>query len=113
MTAARGADEVTIPGRTTITERALVSLAVGVVREAAGVSTEAVSVRLADDRRGLRASVEVPVALATGRHATIVERADSVRSAVTDTFGELSGRRIDAVDIRFTRALRPQEGRVR
>lgn len=101
-----------IPGRTTISARALRRLAVGIAGDAGHVSARDVSLDLADARGALRAVISVPMALRPGESDTLPERADAVRRAVTDGMRELAGRELSAVDVRFAGVRRTERRRV-
>lgn len=98
-------------GRTTISERALRRLAVGIAGDAGRVSARDVRVDLADAQGSLRAAVAVPVAL--GDEATTIdERSDTLRRAMVDRMLDLAGRRVSIVDVTFTGVRRIERRRV-
>lgn len=102
-----------VAGTTNITGRALQRLAVGIARDSAQVSARDVSVTLADEQGALRVSVTIPVALAAGRDATIVEDGDELRQGVVDGMRELAGRTVGSVDVRYSGVRRMRKKRVR
>lgn len=101
-----------VPGRTTITPRALNRLAVGIVRDASQVGTNEVSLDLTDVAGALRASVTVPVALDHDDVTPLGERASNARNEIVARMQELSGRTLTAVDVRYSGVRAAQEKRV-
>ncbi|WP_336501652.1 hypothetical protein [Microbacterium paraoxydans] len=99
-----------VAGATVVEARALHRLALGIVRDAALVCADDVSVQLADRRGDLRVSVEVPVVLGRLGSDPVSVRADAVRDAVVRGMRDLAARRVGAVDVRFA-GVRREIGR--
>ncbi|QYM65193.1 hypothetical protein [Microbacterium sp. Se5.02b] len=102
-----------VSGSTTFSARALQRLAVGIVRDAAGVAVRDVGVQLSDHRGALRIAVAVPVARGGGQTSNLVEQGDALRRAVIDGMRDLAGRDVRIVDIRYAGVRRSRETRVR
>lgn len=99
-------------GRTALTARALQRLATGVAKDAAGVASRDVTVSLSDDSGALRVAVAVPVVIAVPA-VTIIDQGARLRSGIIAGLGDLAGRRVSAVDVRFAGVRVPAERRVR
>ena len=112
MSVAVTAGTTTVAGATVVEARALHRLALGIVRDVAGVGAGDASVDLADSRGDLRVSVAVPVVLGSRGGGPVAVRADAVRDAVVRGMRELAARRVGAVDVRFTGVRREGERRV-
>jgi len=97
-------------GRTTLSARALQRVTTGVAKDAARLSADDVTVSLSDDSGGLRVVVALPVVAAA---STITEQGDQLRAGIIQGIADLAGRRVSAVDIRFTGVKRPDHRRVR
>lgn len=108
-----GEREMLVPGRTVVTARALQHLAVGIVRDIAGVDVGDVGVRLADERGALRLSVTVPVALPGAAEATLVDRGAQLQNELIDGMRRLAARDVSTVDVRYSRVRRDTGRRVR
>lgn len=98
-------------GRTTISARALQRLTAGVAKDAARVGARDVAVSLSDDSGALRVAVSVPVVISTPV-STIPEQSARARAGIITGLEDLAGRRVSAVDIRFTGIQRTAERRV-
>lgn len=109
------AEDRSVPGRTTLTGRALQHLAVALVRDSAGVPARSVSVSLADEGGKLCATVVVPVRLEREAEprGSLIDQGAAARAAVIDGMLALSGRNVGAVDVRFSGVYLAQEQRVR
>lgn len=101
-----------VPGRTTVSARALQHLATGLARDAARVARRDVAVVLADEQGRLRASVTVPVRLAAGNPRTLVDSGNELRRGVIEGMQELAGRAVSTVDVRYSGVRRISERRV-
>jgi hypothetical protein len=99
-------------GRTTITSRALRSLAARVVGEAAGVPAATVSAELSDEAGVLKATARVPVAIGPHGRDSLVARGATIRRALIDGLRDLGDRRVGHVDIRFSGVHRAMPRRV-
>ncbi|RLP82304.1 hypothetical protein D9V34_10975 [Mycetocola lacteus] len=99
-------------GRTTVTGRALQHLAVGLVRDAARVTAQDVSVSFSDEAGALKATVTVPVALGQRPGDTLITRAEALREAVIRGLESLAGRTVSVVDIRYSGVREVRERRV-
>lgn len=104
---------VAVSGSTTFSARALQRLAVGIVRDAAGVTVRDVGVQLSDQGGALRISVTVPVARGGGQASNLVEQGDALRRTLIDGMRDLAGRDVKTVDIRYAGVRRSREKRVR
>ncbi|RLP72762.1 hypothetical protein D9V32_15050 [Mycetocola tolaasinivorans] len=104
--------ERSLTGRTTVTGRALQHLAIGVVRDAARVSAQDITVTLSDDAGNLRAAVTVPVALGSHPGETLIIRGEALRDAVIRGLETLAGRTVSTVDIRYSGIREVRERRV-
>lgn len=112
MSIGRAPASTVVAGATAVDARALQRLAHGLVRDAAGVALDDVSVQLGDQRGDLRVSVSVPVALAGAAGTTLAERGDSLRDAVVRGMRDLAARRVRAVDVHYTGVRRSRGRRV-
>lgn len=98
-------------GRTTFSARALQQLTTGLAKDAARVSARDIAIRLSDDNGDLRVSVVVPVVIATPSRS-IDDQGGSLRAGIISGLGDLAGRRVSAVDVRFTGVKHAVERRV-
>lgn len=108
-----GSPRASVPGATLISARALKRVASGIVRDAARVPVNDVSVDVSDDRGALRVSVVAPLALRTGHATTIVQDGEALRGGVIEGMHRLTGRTVSAVDVRYSGVVRNTERRVR
>lgn len=102
---------MSMAGRTTVSARALQRLTAGVAKDAARVGSGDVTVSLSDDAGALRVAVSVPVVVSSPA-STIPEQSSRVRTGIIAGLEDLAGRRVSAVDIRFTGIQQPAERRV-
>lgn len=98
-------------GRTTLSARALQRLTEGVAKDAARVGARDVAVSLSDDAGALRVAVSVPVVVPSPA-ATILDQSARLRTGIIAGLEDLAGRRVSAVDIRFTGVQQSAERRV-
>jgi len=96
-------------GRNTFSARALQRVTVGVAKDAAQLSSRDVTVSLADDSGSLRVAVALPAVIAA---STITEQGECVRAGVIQGLEDLAGRRVSAVDIRFSGVKQAAQRRV-
>lgn len=101
-----------VPGRTTITARALNRLAVGIVRDASRADATDVSLQLSDDSGALRARVTMPIVIEADDRLTVEQRAEHVRDEFVDRMNALAGRTVRRVDIRYSGVRQTQQSRV-
>ncbi|QAY60476.1 hypothetical protein ET475_11090 [Microbacterium protaetiae] len=90
-----------VPGRTTISARALEHLVTGMVRDAASARVRDIEVSLADAAGALRVSVTVPLLVGARPATPIFEQGALVRNHVIAGMKTLSGRAVGAVDVRY------------
>lgn len=102
-----------VVGTTTLSAKALQHIATGIARDAARVPVDDVSVALADERGRLRVSVTVPLALTPGRDVSVRKDGEELRRRLIEGMRDLSGRAVDAVDIRYAGVRTVTERRVR
>ncbi|OZB80869.1 hypothetical protein [Microbacterium sp. 13-71-7] len=106
-----------LPGRTTVTARALHRLGVGIVASASGADPREVALRWDDANGGLHATVTLPLPLplrpgiAAGR--TIEEQGADLRASLVTGMAERAGRSVSRVDLRFAGVRREETRRVR
>ncbi|GAB3631972.1 hypothetical protein GCM10027421_13250 [Microbacterium shaanxiense] len=98
-------------GRTTFSARALQHLATGLAKDAADVAARDVTVRLSDDAGDLRVSVVVPM-LITKPSRSVDVQSRRLRAGIISGLADLAGRRVSAVDVRFTGVKHFTERRV-
>jgi len=102
-----------VVGTTTFTARALQRLAVGIAHDVARVAVRDVRVQLSDERGSLRLTVTVPVAIAAGTGANLVDRGAELQHELVDGMRQLAGRDVSTVDVRYSGVRRHAEKRVR
>jgi len=102
-----------LPGRTTVTARALHRLGVGIVAGASGADPREVALRWDDTNGGLHATVTLPLrpGIAAGR--TIEEQGADLRASLVTGMAERAGRSVSRVDLRFAGVRREETRRVR
>lgn len=98
-------------GRTTLSARALQRLATGVAKDAARVHSRDVAVSLSDDDGALRVAVSAPVVVASP-FSPIPDQSERLRTGIITGLAHLSGRHVNAVDIRFIGIRHHAERRV-
>lgn len=94
-------DEVVRRGRTTVTVRALQHLAAALATDASQVPARDIAVRLSDDAADLRVSVVTPILITTPSRS-VDEQSGRLRAGIISGLDDLAGRRVSAVDVRFT-----------
>jgi len=112
-TAAAHAAAPALPGRTTVTARALHRLGVGIVASASGTDPRDVALRWVDAAGGLHATVTLPLRMGTAAGSTLQEQGASVRTSLVTGMAQRAGRRVDGVDLRFAGVRREDTRRVR
>ncbi|WP_226531988.1 hypothetical protein [Microbacterium paraoxydans] len=105
------APEDAVAGTTTITARALQRLAVGIVHDAARVSTGDVGVQLSDRRGAVRIAVTVPVT--PGQARNVIDSGEELRRDLIEKMRMLAAREVSTVDIQYSGVRRSTEKRVR
>lgn len=105
-----------VPGRTSITPRALERVARGVAADHLGVSSSRVSVRLADGAGALSVSVAAPLRTSPIGTATdapgLVTRSEQARANIARDISTLSGSQVGSVALRVTGVEIVEERRV-
>jgi len=94
-------DEGVRRGRTTVTVRALQHLAAALATDASQVPARDIAVRLSDDAADLRVSVVTPILITTPSRS-VDEQSGRLRAGIISGLDDLAGRRVSAVDVRFT-----------
>ncbi len=95
-----------IPGRISVTPRALETVARGVAAEHLGVTSARVTVRLADSNGSLAVSVTAPLRTSPLGTATdapgLVTRSEQARAGIARDITSLSGSQVGSVALRVT-----------
>lgn len=98
-------------GRTIVTARALNRVATALAADAADIDARAATVALADRGGALAARLTIPASLGCGQ--TLVQQGERIQNAFVASMGEIAGRRVTAVDVRFAGARTEKTRRVR
>ena len=97
---------MTIPGRVSISPRALESLATGVAAEHLGVAAKHVTVRLSDTEGRLAVSVAAPLRTpalgAQGDAPGLITRSQQARADIARDLAATSGAQVGTVALRVT-----------
>lgn len=101
-----------VPGRTTISSRALHRMAVGLVADEGHVAGRDVVVSLGDEAGSLAVSITLPAVVGGIENTSLVERGAGLRAAVTRGMDALAARRVGSVSVRFEGVRRQRKRRV-
>lgn len=108
------------PGRTTIADRVLTSIAEQAAASALGIERSRVSVHVGEARGGLGIRVRGPVPVprlddvdAIAREPALVDRVSTAQQTLRDDVSRITGRDVTRVDIVVTGALVAERRRVR
>jgi hypothetical protein len=102
---------MSVPGRVTVTRRALTSVLAAVAAERLGVRAGAVRVELSDDATRLGVRIDAPASTPAGG-PSLRELGETVRAAVSGDGARITGAEIGRVRVRIT-GHRTSGGRVR
>ena len=107
--AADASPGVTLPGRVTVSSRALERIFSAVAAETLGAPARQVSARLSDDSGRLRVDVTGPAARPSGDDSLVAVGART-RERVRDDGGRITGSVVGDVGLRITGCLAPRDG---
>ncbi|WP_156761144.1 hypothetical protein [Microbacterium karelineae] len=101
-----------VPGRTTVSARALGRLATAIVADAARVPAPRVDVSLRDEAGLLAADITLPAFVGDPAGGSLMDRGAALRASVTTGMAALAARQVDPVAVRYAGVHRPRGRRV-